>query len=200
MSELLRQIQDAAKGIQTSRSSKAPSKTVATSWAQVAAQAKGSVLPPQQGLHTSKTPTTVTAYKDRVVMVKLKDHGIARRYRNNSAAWARQQVQTTTRDNEATKLIKIVAAHQLKSGDIQIFASTTAEATQLKENKGWLKGRPRCRHERDHRKPKDTQSSQNYQHPGGPNASTSDPGTKNKAQTRGRHGAHGARKQHACAE
>jgi hypothetical protein len=33
-----------------------------------------------------------------------------------------------------------VAAHQLKSGDIQIFASTTAEAAQLKENKGWLPG------------------------------------------------------------
>jgi hypothetical protein len=40
----------------------------------------------------------------------------------------------------ATKAIKVVAAHQLKSGDIQIFTSTTAEALQLKENKGWLQG------------------------------------------------------------
>lgn len=37
-------------------------------------------------------------------------------------------------------MIKIATAHQLKSGDIQIFASTAAEATQLRQNKGWLKG------------------------------------------------------------
>jgi hypothetical protein len=40
----------------------------------------------------------------------------------------------------ATKLVKVVAAHQLKSGDIQIFTSTTAEATQLKQNRSWIKG------------------------------------------------------------
>lgn len=33
----------------------------------------------------------------------------------------------------------MVAAHQLKSGDIQIFSSTTAEAAQLKQNSGWVK-------------------------------------------------------------
>lgn len=36
-------------------------------------------------------------------------------------------------------MVKVVAAHQLKSGDIQIFTSTTAEAIQLKENKGWIR-------------------------------------------------------------
>jgi hypothetical protein len=36
--------------------------------------------------------------------------------------------------------MKIVAAHQLKSGDIQIFTSSTAENTQLKQNKGWIRG------------------------------------------------------------
>jgi hypothetical protein len=35
-------------------------------------------------------------------------------------------------------MVKVVAAHQLKSGDIQIFTATTAETTLLKENKGWL--------------------------------------------------------------
>lgn len=166
MREISQQIQDAAKGIQTIQRditvvkssvgvSTAPlnatnfngSKAVATSWAQVVAQAKGSVLPPppaQQGPHISKTSATVTAYKDRVVIVKLKDHGIAQRYRNHSAAWARQQIQTIIRDHTATRLIKVVAAHQLKSGDIQIFASTTTETTQLKENKGWLKGLGEC--------------------------------------------------------
>ena len=33
-----------------------------------------------------------------------------------------------------------MAAHQLKSGDLQIFMSTSAEAQQLKQNTGWLKG------------------------------------------------------------
>ncbi|CAG9950815.1 unnamed protein product [Clonostachys rosea f. rosea IK726] len=37
-----------------------------------------------------------------------------------------------------TKTVKVVAAYQLKSGDIQIFTSTTAEAIKLKENVGWL--------------------------------------------------------------
>lgn len=34
----------------------------------------------------------------------------------------------------------IVAVNQLKSGDIQIFTSSVAEATQLKENRVWVKG------------------------------------------------------------
>lgn len=112
------------------------------SWAQVAAQAKGSPpLPPPapQGTPATKTQS-VTAYKDRVVTVKLKDHGIAQRYRRHPASWTKQQVEISIHDNPATKPVKVVAAHQLKSGDLQIFTSTTAEATQLKENRGWLRG------------------------------------------------------------
>jgi hypothetical protein len=33
-----------------------------------------------------------------------------------------------------------VAAHQLKSGDVQIFTSSIADATKLKENRGWIRG------------------------------------------------------------
>ncbi|KIM93114.1 hypothetical protein OIDMADRAFT_66969, partial [Oidiodendron maius Zn] len=150
MSEILQQIQDTAKGIQNIqrditiiRSSVGVSTTplsaanfsggraAATSWAQVAAQAKGYSLPPPpapQSAHTSKTSPTVTAYKDRVVTVKLKDHGIIQRFRTHSAAWTRQQVETSIRANAASKSVKVVAAHQLKSGDIQIFTSTTTEA------------------------------------------------------------------------
>ncbi len=72
--------------------------------------------------------------------VKLKDHGIAQRFRTLTASRIREQVETSTRANAATKHIKIVAAHQLKSGDIQIFTGTTAEATKLKDNRGWLRG------------------------------------------------------------
>ncbi len=108
----------------------------------MAAQAKGSLPPPpvSLGVHTTKTQPTVIAYKDRVVTVKLKDHGIVQRYRTHLAAWTRNQVETSIHDNAATRLVKVVAAHQLKSGDIQIFTSTTAEAIQLKENKGWIRG------------------------------------------------------------
>ncbi|KAK8147724.1 hypothetical protein G3M48_001147 [Beauveria asiatica] len=52
----------------------------------------------------------------------------------------KQQVETSISNNAATKSVKVVAAHQLKSGDIQIFTSTTAEATQLKQNKEWISG------------------------------------------------------------
>jgi hypothetical protein len=163
--EVLHHIQDAAKDIQTiqrditavkssiglgttplNEANFSGVKTARTSWAQVAAQAKGSTLPPpppvsvQQGPHTTKTPTTVTAYRDRLVTVKLKDHGIVQRYRNHPVVWTRQQVQSSIRDNIPTRSIKLVAAHQLKSGDLQIFASTSAEVQQLKQNTGWLKG------------------------------------------------------------
>lgn len=162
MSEVLEQIQDAARNIQniqrdvsivkgTVGVSTAPlhatnfggHKAVTTSWARVAAQAKGLPPPPpsaQHGTHATKSVTTVTAYQDRAVTVKLKDHGIAQRYRTKSAAWTKQQIQTAVHDNAATRLVKVVAAHQLKSGDIQIFTSTTREATQLKEHNGWIKG------------------------------------------------------------
>jgi hypothetical protein len=162
MSEILQQIQDTAKctqniqrditvikssvGLSTTPLNAANfsgGRNATASWAQVAAQAKGSPLPPPpvpQGVHTTKTQPTVTAYKDRVVTVKLKDHGIVQRYRTHPAAWTRHQVETSIHNNAATKLVKVVAAHQLKSGDIQIFTSTTAEAIQLKENKGWIGG------------------------------------------------------------
>lgn len=159
MGEILRQVQDAAKCTQNMQKditiiknsvglNTTPQTTANTtggrsiSWAQVAAQApKGTALPPPvpQGMAASKTQSTVTAYKDRVVTVKLKDHGIAQRYRNQIPSWARQQVETAIRGNASTRAIKVVAAHQLKSGDIQIFTSSTAEAAKLKEDKGWLR-------------------------------------------------------------
>lgn len=116
-------------------------RVAAASWAQVAAQAKGfPPLPPPvpQGMRATKTQSTITAYKDRAVTVKFKDHGIAQRLRKLSATRIRHQVQTSIRDNTATKLVKVVTTHQLKSGDIQIFNRSTAEATKLKENRGWV--------------------------------------------------------------
>ena len=161
--EVLHRIQDAAKDIQTiqrditnvkdsialgttplNTTNFSGVKATTASWAQVVGQAKGSTMPPpvpiQHGINTSKTPALVTAYKDRVVTVRLKDRSVVQRYRNHPITWTKQQVQTAIQENHNTKSIKVVAAYQLKSGDIQIYASTTAEAGRLKANKGWLKG------------------------------------------------------------
>lgn len=90
-------------------------------------------------MRASKTYSTVIAYKDRAVTVKLKDYGISQRFRKLSATRIKHQVQTSIRDNTATKEVKIVAAHQLKSGDVQIFTSSTSEAKKIKENRGWVR-------------------------------------------------------------
>lgn len=112
-------------------------KTTTVSWAQITAQAKGPPAPPPvtQNKHTTKTQLTITAYKDQIITVKLKDHSIIQRYRTHLATWIKHQVKTSIYNNVATKSIKIVVAYQLKSGNIQIFTSTTAETIQLKENK-----------------------------------------------------------------
>ncbi|KAG9230436.1 hypothetical protein BJ875DRAFT_499137 [Amylocarpus encephaloides] len=160
ISEILHHIQDAAKCTQSIqrdvtviKNSVGLSTTPAgvanfsggragTTWAQVAAQARGPLIPPPvpQGTRTTKAQSIVTEYKDRAVTVKLKDHGIAQKLRTLSAVRLRQQVETSIRDNAATKLVKIVAVHQLKSGDIQIFTTSTAEAEKLKEHRGWIRG------------------------------------------------------------
>ncbi|KAM3496028.1 hypothetical protein MY3957_000729 [Beauveria namnaoensis] len=88
---------------------------------------------------THKNQTTVTAYKDRTVTVKLKDNGMIQRHRTRPASWTKQHIETAVRTNSVTTPIKVVAAHQLKSGDIQIVANTTAEAKMLKENQGWIR-------------------------------------------------------------
>ncbi|KAK4077228.1 hypothetical protein Purlil1_12442 [Purpureocillium lilacinum] len=119
--EILQQVQDAARctqniqkdvtlvknsvGLSTTplnRANFSETGNTAAMWAQVAAQAKGTPPPPPpaaHGISAAKAPPTVTAYKDRVVTVKLKDHGVARRLRAHSAAWTRQQVQTSIRNN-----------------------------------------------------------------------------------------------------
>ncbi|EEH39491.2 hypothetical protein PAAG_08760 [Paracoccidioides lutzii Pb01] len=93
-----------------------------------------------QSARTTKTQSTVTAYKDRAVTVRLKDHGIAQRFRTLPAIKIKQQVETSIKNHAVTKSVEVVAAHQLKSGDIQIFTSSTAEAVKLKQNREWVSG------------------------------------------------------------
>jgi hypothetical protein len=115
----------------------------AATWAQVAAQGRGTpMLPPPvpQSARTSKNESTLTAYKDRAITVRLKDHGIAQRFRALPAIKIKQHVETSIKNHTATKSVAVVAAHQLKSGDLQIFTSCTAEAVKLKDNREWING------------------------------------------------------------
>ncbi|KAM3518999.1 hypothetical protein MY4038_009915 [Beauveria bassiana] len=109
----------------------------AVSWAQVAAHAKGSPpLPPpvSEGTSAMKNQPMVTTYKDRTVTFKLKDNGIIQRHRRRPSSWTKQQVESAVRANATTKSITVVAAHLLKSGDVQIVTKTTTETKQLTEN------------------------------------------------------------------
>ena len=59
----------------------------AASWAQVAAKGPPYLPPPgPQNTNATKDQSIVTAYKDRIVTVKLKDYGIAQRHRIYPAA------------------------------------------------------------------------------------------------------------------
>lgn len=158
MSEILHHIQDAARCAQNIQRDITVIKTsvglgtiplnisnfsggrATATWAQVAAKGSPSPPPAPQGMRAPMAQSTVTAYKDRAVTVEIKDHGIALRFRTLSAARIRHQVEISIRDNAATKLVKVVAAHQLKGGDIQIFTSSIAEAIKFKENRGWISG------------------------------------------------------------
>ncbi len=57
-----------------------------------------------------------------------------------SSQWTKQQVEASVHSSTTTRAVKVVAAHQLKSVDIQIVTNTTAETTQLEENQRWLRG------------------------------------------------------------
>ena len=162
MSEILHHIQDTAKCTQNIQrdvsviknsvgTGTAPlnsanfsgGRAAAATWAQVAARVNGPhPIPPPipSNARSTKTQPTVTAYKDRAVTVKLKDHGISQRFRTLSTVMIKHKVEASIRENTGTKSVEIVAAHQLKSGDIQIFTSSTAEATKLREHRGWISG------------------------------------------------------------
>ncbi|EEH22248.2 hypothetical protein PABG_04459 [Paracoccidioides brasiliensis Pb03] len=149
MSDILHQVQDAVKCTQNIQrdvsiiknsvglSTTPPNATnfsggrAAATWAQVAAYGKGTPMQPPPVPHdtrTTKNHSTITAYKDRAITVRLKDHGIAQRFRTLSTIKIKQQVETSIRNHLATKSVAVVAAHQLKSGDLQIFTSSTAGA------------------------------------------------------------------------
>lgn len=57
-----------------------------------------------------------------------------------SSVMIKHKVEASIRENTDTESVEIVAAHQLKNGDIQIFTFSTADATKLREHRGWISG------------------------------------------------------------
>ena len=112
------------------------------SWAQVAATAgppPGHVTPPHTILSPS-TSSTLTAYKGREVIVKLLDHGIAQHFRQLSPTQLKNKVNRILQEDPKVKNVKIVAAHQLKSGDVTVITDSLNTATELQTHTGWAKG------------------------------------------------------------
>ena len=112
------------------------------SWAQVAATAgppPGHVTPPHTILSPS-TSSTLTAYKGREVIVKLLDHGLAQHFRQLSPTQLKNKVNSILQEDPKVKNIKIVAAHQLKSGDVTVITDSLNTATELQTHTRWAKG------------------------------------------------------------
>ncbi|KAK5215374.1 hypothetical protein LTR72_011578, partial [Exophiala xenobiotica] len=112
------------------------------SWAQVAATAgppPGHVTPPHTILSLS-TSSTLTAYKGREVIVKLLDHGLAQHLRQLSPTQLKNKVNSILQEDPKVKNVKIVAAHQLKSGDVTVITDSLNTATELQTHTGWAKG------------------------------------------------------------
>ncbi|KIW09692.1 hypothetical protein PV08_12035 [Exophiala spinifera] len=119
-----------------------PSGTHVASWAQVAAAAgppPGHVTPPHTVL-SSGSPSTLTAYKGREVIVKLLDHALAQRLRQLSPSQLKNKVNNILRDTPKVRDIKVAAAHQLKSGDITVITNSLDEATELQIHTDWARG------------------------------------------------------------
>lgn len=135
-------IKAAIKAATAPSQSTAPAGTRVASWAQVAAAAgppPGHVTPPNTVLSPS-TSSTLTAYKGREVIVKLLDHGLAQHFRQLSPTQLKNKVNSILQENPKVKNIKIVAAHQLKSGDVTVITDSLDAATELQTHNGWAKG------------------------------------------------------------
>jgi hypothetical protein len=112
------------------------------SWAQIAAATgppPGQVTPPST-VPSSGNSSTLTAYKGREVIVKLLDHGLAQRLRQLSPAQLKNKVNNILQETPNVKDIKVLGAHQLKSGDVTVITESLENATELQTHTEWTKG------------------------------------------------------------
>ncbi|MCJ1472222.1 hypothetical protein MMC13_000869 [Lambiella insularis] len=135
-------IKDAIKTVTAPLQAPPPDGSRLASWAQVAAAAgpsPGHVTPPHTVL-SSSNPSTLTAYKGREVVVKLLDLGLAQRFRQLSPSQLKTKVNNILQETFMVKDIKIVAAHQLKSGDVTVITDSLDNVTELQTHTEWAKG------------------------------------------------------------
>ena len=72
--------------------------------------------------------------------MKLLDHGLAQHFRQLSPTQLKNKVNGVLQEDPKVRNIKVVAAHQLKSGDVTVITDSLDTATELQAHTGWAKG------------------------------------------------------------
>ena len=120
----------------------------ARSWADIVAHTAPPppthVTPPSTYLGASKTSGSepeLTAPRDRELTVKIKEAGVIDDLRKRQPVELRERVNGAINASRDTSIggIKIVAARQLKSGDVRLTASTKRDADALRVSEAWVK-------------------------------------------------------------
>ncbi|MCJ1421455.1 hypothetical protein MMC32_007819 [Xylographa parallela] len=77
--------------------------------------------------------------EDRAVVVKLMAAQAITRFRGQSQLWLRDRVRQAVKQskNEDTKLAEVLAARQLKPGDLQVTANTLKDAQRFLQDTEW---------------------------------------------------------------
>ena len=107
--------------------------TRVASWTQVATAAgppSGYVIP-SHTTFSSDSSSTLTAYKEREVIVKLLDHTVTQRLRQLSLSQLKNKVNNILRKIFKIKNIKITVVHQFKSDDITVITNSLNNISEL---------------------------------------------------------------------
>ena len=72
--------------------------------------------------------------------MKLLDHGLAQHFRQLSPTQLKNKVNSILQEHPKVKNIKVVAAHQLKSGDVTVITDSLNATTELQTHTGWARG------------------------------------------------------------
>jgi hypothetical protein len=84
----------------------------------------------------ARPPTTQPSSKEREIIVKLRNQDSASVLRQKTPEDIRKRINDVLQANDAENPIHIVAAKQLKSGDIAIHAANITDADKLREDSG----------------------------------------------------------------
>jgi hypothetical protein len=108
---------------------------VVATWATLASQQAGSPLP---GSVPSSTQSLLSQDKDREILIKLHDPDKASELRSQRPAELKEHINTaiSNSSNPHVRTIRVIAAKQLKSGDISTHAAQPEDCEILKEFAG----------------------------------------------------------------